>query len=398
MRLPVLLMLSAVSGAAATAPAHVMQTLRIHPGDRVPSTLVAAPLPADDSERTPLAFAWALDPERPLQPPGVQTAVSRGYSLQVDAAALRRGVALPLTAAEALIQVSPAPGARSLPGSALQLRGATGQPVPVRSAAAQTLLPDGVGVPTGTQVLRTGTHVAGVHALYATPARGRYVVQVMEPLSPLWLELQAPRTTLLAGGTTTVRARLHDDAAAPGARRTGMAGLYGQALLVAPDGRSWPQPLHPDTNGRLQVQVRVPTEGSALPALWELQVFTGAAGVLRDGRVAFAVAQPTARLSGQAAADPLRRRIVLPVQVAAPGRYEVRGTLYATGRDGQPRPVAQGHAAAWVGTPGNTTLVLGFGTVPLPPGFSAPYELRDLQLHDQSRLAPLESRAAPLRF
>ena len=43
-------------------------------------------------------------------------------------------------------------------------------------------------------------------------------------------------------------------------------------------------------------------------------------------------------------------------------------------------------------------LVLPFGQVPLPSGFGAPYELRDLRLQDQSRMAPIESRALALRF
>ena len=43
-------------------------------------------------------------------------------------------------------------------------------------------------------------------------------------------------------------------------------------------------------------------------------------------------------------------------------------------------------------------LVLPFDQAALPAGFGAPYELRDLQLQDQSRMAPIESRALALRF
>jgi hypothetical protein len=34
----------------------------------------------------------------------------------------------------------------------------------------------------------------------------------------------------------------------------------------------------------------------------------------------------------------------------------------------------------------------------LPRGYAAPFELRDLQLQDQSRMAPIESRAVAVRF
>ncbi|KAG0923616.1 hypothetical protein G6F32_014210 [Rhizopus arrhizus] len=130
----------------------------------------------------------------------------------------------------------------------------------------------------------------------------------------------------------------------------------------------------------------------------QLQVFAQADGVLRDGKVAFAVARPTARFSGQATPDPASRQVALPLQVAAAGRYEARGTLYATARDGQLKPVAQAHAAAWFDGPGAGQLVLPFDQAALPAGFGAPYELRDLQLQDQSRMAPIESRALALQF
>ena len=91
-------------------------------------------------------------------------------------------------------------------------------------------------------------------------------------------------------------------------------------------------------------------------------------------------------------------QVALPLQVAAAGRYEARGTLYATARDGRMKPVAQAHAAGWFDGPGAGQLVLPFGEAALPAGFGAPYELRDLQLQDQSRMAPIESRALALRF
>jgi hypothetical protein len=72
--------------------------------------------------------------------------------------------------------------------------------------------------------------------------------------------------------------------------------------------------------------------------------------------------------------------------------------MHASTADGQLKPVAQAHAAAWFEGPGQGTLVLPFDQAALPAGFGPPYELRDLQLQDQSRMAPIESRAAALRF
>jgi len=224
------------------------------------------------------------------------------------------------------------------------------------------------------------------------------VVQVLEPNSPVRLEVQASQAQVLAGGNVQLQARLLEDGASAAALRTRRGSLGGEALLVAPDGRSWPQRLLRTTDGSLRAQVRIPAEASNTQGLWELQVFAQADGVLRDGKVAFAVARPTARFVGQAMPDPSSRQVSLPLQVAAAGRYEARGTLYATAANGQLQPVAQAHAAAWFDGPGRGALVLPFDQAALPAGFGAPYELRDLQLQDQSRMAPIESRALSWRF
>ncbi|MBU2048577.1 MAG: DUF4785 domain-containing protein, partial [Gammaproteobacteria bacterium] len=164
-----------------------------------------------------------------------------------------------------------------------------------------------------------------------------------------------------------------------------------------PDGRSWPVPLVAARDG-LRAQVTVPQDIGTAQGLWELQAFVSADGVQRDAKVAFAVAQATARFQGQVEADASRREVRLPLQIGAPGRYEARGTLYATGPDGTLRPVAQAHSAAWFATVGAGELRLPFASVALPSGYAAPFEVRDLQLQDQSRMASIESRAVAVRF
>lgn len=393
------LLAAAVLAVLSTASAQAAQPLRVAAGDQIPAGLVAAPLLADESEHAPLAFAWALDPAQPLQAPGPQAAISRSYWQQVDGAELQRGLELPLSAPDAVIQLSPAPGARALPASALQVRDPAGRSSVARSVDARQLQDAGMPVSDGSSMLRTGTtSAAGAYRLQSAQAQGRYVVQVLEPNSPLRLEVQASQAQVLAGGNVQLQARLLEDGASAATLRTRRGSLGGEALLVAPDGRSWPQRLLRTTDGSLRAQVRIPAEASNAQGLWELQVFAQADGVLRDGKVAFAVARPTARFVGQAMPDPASRQVSLPLQVAAAGRYEARGTLYATAANGQLQPVAQAHAAAWFDGPGRGALVLPFDQAALPAGFGAPYELRDLQLQDQSRMAPIELRALALRF
>jgi hypothetical protein len=393
----------AVASALFALPLHAAQPLQAARGtDQVAPRVERAPMPDATIERAPVSFAWALDPDQALSAPAPFTALSRSYWNTVDAATLQRGVELPLTAADAVIQVSPVQGARALDVEQLQVRDPAGVLAVDKVVDAQQLRAAGMGVGEGTAMARTGASAAvGTYRLQAPQAQGRYVVQVLEPNSPISLQLQADRQQVLAGGTVVLSARLQHDggttalAAGRSVARALPAG--GEALLVAPDGRSWPVPLVAAKDG-LSARVTLPADVGQAQGLWELQAFVSAQGVQRDAKVAFAVAQPTARFSGQAEVDAARRQVRLPVQIGAPGRYEARGTLHATGPDGKLHPVAQAHSAAWFDAAGAGELLLAFDTVALPRGYAAPFELRDLQLQDQSRMAPIESRAVAVRF
>ena len=394
---------AAMAVALAALPLQAAQPLQAaRSTDQVPTRVESAPLPADAGERAPVSFAWALDPTQALADPAPFVAISRSYWEMVDGSALQRGVALPMTAPDAVIQVSPAPGARTLTPAQWQLRDPAGTLKVEQVVDSQQLQAAGMSVSAGTAMARTGkTAAAGTYRLQSAQAQGRYVVQVLEPNSPISLRLQGSRDHVLAGGTLTVNAQLVDDggSAQAGAARNLVRNLPagGEALLVAPDGRSWPVPLQVGKTG-LTAQVTVPQDVGNAQGLWELQTFISANGVQRDAKIAFAVAQPTARFSGQVQADASRRVLQLPLQVGAPGRYEARGTLYATGPDGHLRPVAQAHSAAWFETAGMGTLSLPFDSVALPKGYGAPFQVRALELRDQTRMAPIESRAVAVSF
>lgn len=393
----------AVAAAVFAVPVQAAQPLQPARGtDAVAPKVERAPMPDATIERAPVQFAWALDPNQALTAPAPFAALSRSYWDTVDAASLHRGLELPLTAPDAVIQVSPVQGARVLEVEQLQVRDPSGAQALDKVVDTQQLRAAGMGVNEGSAMARTGASTAvGTYRLQASQAQGRYVVQVLEPNSPIALQLQADRQQVLAGGRVTLSARLQNDggsaALAAGRSVARVLPAAGEALLVAPDGRSWPVPLVAGKDG-LRAQVTIPEDIGQAQGLWELQAFVTAQGVQRDAKVAFAVARPTARFSGQAEVDAVQRLVRLPLQIGAPGRYEARGTLYATGPGGTLRPVAQAHSAAWFESAGAGELTLAFDSVALPSGFTAPFELRDLQLQDQGRMAPIESRAVAVRF
>ena len=153
-----------------------------------------------------------------------------------------------------------------------------------------------------------------------------------------------------------------------------------------------------DEDGKARLQI--PDDAGSEPGLWEVQLSAGAyadgTSVQRDARTAVEVTRPTAKLGGGYAFNAAAVRFDLPVQVAATGRYEVRGTLFATGPDGVSRPVSQAHMANWL-KPGRRNLALSFGRVNVPMGYGAPYELRFLELKDQTRMGTLDTRELALR-
>lgn len=368
-------------------------------GDRTSGGVVSAPLPAGQFEREPVQFAWALDPSDAVSAPMVEVMESRSFWRTVEAAELQRGVEVELSAPGAVIQLSPAAGARALPAQSLKVRDAANRVMDTRQFESAQLQQAGMAVAPGTQLLKLESGDIGRYRLQAADGQGRYVLQVLEPNSPVVLRARTDRAVAFAGSRISLQVDMDgaQSAAASLAQRLARAPLVGQGLLVAPDGRTWDVPLQAGRGGGLSSTVALPAEGSDAPGLWELQLFTEQAGIARDTRLAFAVARPTARIAGSIRAANLAD-LRFPLQVGAPGRYEVRATLFATGSDGQLRPVAQGHSAAWFNAAGAGQLRLSFAGVALPAGYGAPYELREVELHDQSRMAPIERRARALRF
>ena len=362
--------------------------------DQQPSQLIAAPLPKGDFERQPVAVAWAMDPAAELSTQTPHLAQSREYWAAVDGSQLKSGFPLTTTAPGALVRISPEIRAKSGavdPGEVRLLR--NGQPLPAsafkRLATTEQLQKAGMDVSDGTVIVQLDDSVGqGRFQLQLGKASGRYLVHVFEPRSDLVLVAQSERGRLLAGDTVEVATSLQKGDSA-------LAGGVVQAQLVSPSGQSWPLAV---SKGKAIGQL--PLDADPTPGLWEVQLFAGAASkdgpVQRDARTAIEVSRPTARLGGGYAFDPGAVKFSLPVQVAAPGRYELRGVLYATGPQGALQPVAQAHSASWFDA-GERKLDLAFGPGNLPMGYGAPFELRFLELKDQTRLGTLETREVALR-
>lgn len=361
--------------------------------DQVPRYLVTLAMPARAvSERAPVQFSWALDPNAAIVADPKPAAVeSREYWQEVDGADLQRGVGVTTTSPGALIRVSPAADAAKVPADAVRVSRGGREVALAKRSGGEQLRAAGLAANDRTAVVQLAEDASpGRYDVRLAQARGRYVMHVYEPRSDVRMRAALSRDHALAGENGEIRVDLlRGDAR--------MKGAQGGALLVSPSGHSWPLSLTADGAGALRAKLPLPVDAESEPGLWEVQVFANAGDVQRDARTAIAVAQPTAKLDGSYRFDATALRFDLPVQAASPGRYEVRGTLYATGPGNALRPVAIAHSARWIEN-GAGTVALAFNRTDLPAGYGAPFELRDVELNDQTRLAPVERRTRVARI
>lgn len=396
----------AVAAALFAGSLHAADT-RLLPaaaGDLVPTRLVAEKsAPGGDIERAPVDFAWALDPAQPLHATAPYVATSREFWTTIDGAALQKGYAFQTTAPGALVRISPAGGSKNAALATrdltVRIDGRTLDPAIAlaHSADAEQLKAAGADFGDGTLVFRLAHAVgAGRVELGAKNASGRYLMHVFEPDSAVTLTLGADRDRALAGDTVRLSAQFDGAKGALAPQSIG-------GVVTAPDGRSIDVAFARGKDGRYHADVALPQDAGTGLALWEVHTFAvakdGGALVARDAKTSFAVSRPTARLGNDVsvAAKGTGVSVSLPVEAASAGRFEVRGVLYGSAKDGSLHPFAIAHAARWL-DPGHGTITLSFGADVMASGLGAPYELRDLSLNDQARLGQLETRARALRI
>lgn len=399
-----LLTLAIAAAMVASSASAAERLLPAAAGDLVPTALVASKAaPAAGVERAPVDFAWALDPAAALAAQAPYVAQSREFWSTIGAKRLQAGYTFPTTAPGALVRISPAAGNKSaaLRAGDLELR-IDGRSVDAAtairaSADAEQLKAAGAEFSDGTLVFQLAHEIgAGAVELRAKAASGQYLMHVFEPNSDVSLTLGADRDRALAGDTLTLNARFE---AGKGTVAPDSIG----GVVTAPDGRSIDVAFQRAKDGGYRADVTLPADAGNGLALWEVHTFAvakaGGVAVPRDAKTSFAVSQPTARLAGSASTTQKAGgvTVALPVQAASAGRFELRGVLYGTAKDGSMQPFAVAHAARWL-EPGTSDIALKFGSDVMHAGLGAPFELRDLSLNDQARMGLLETRARALRI
>lgn len=357
------------------------------------------------SESRAITYAWAADAGHVPAAAGNGVEVeSRQYWVDTTGRALERGVKLPVSAPGAVIRVSALEQGSELrldPGHmALAING---------QAIDRTAVE---GLATGDQMRREGMSVPRDSLAFRLPADGQagtlelnlagapadlpLVIHVHEADSP-WVARMASRSQNFLGGQPI------DFEVILSNGESEFAIEQIDAVMVGPNAaKSWTLSRNGDArrlHGRIDADTLV--EG---PGLYEAHVYANHVvdGVMvrRDLKLAFSVAPPIGRFTGEIgkldAASGFG--IGLEVEVAAAGRYQVNGELYATDAEGNLQPAAFMQSATEL-EPGTDVIDLE-----VDPGVLAgtsltpPMEIRNLQLLDQGRMYLLEERAQAIRI
>ncbi|MGB0513259.1 MAG: DUF4785 domain-containing protein [Wenzhouxiangellaceae bacterium] len=326
-------------------------------------------------------------------------AESRQYYIDTDGAELGRGIELPLTAPGAVIRVSAAGNASlSLDNVGLRHNGRDVRALGFTEASATGASLRGAGwsVPENTIAFRLDKRVgAGTLGLVVDGLRSDQpvLVHVFEPDSPYVARLELNRQAFLAGQTLEAALVVHHPGGQIIPRAAGMM-LRGDEDAIGNSMR----PRAADGVWEITTAARAAeVPGTLHEVQTHVDTVINGIRVRRDLSQAVAIAPAMARLTGDVE---IRREaglnLALGVETALQGRYQLRGTLYASDKRGQLQPVALAESAA-VLEAGRGHLGLQFDLdAARNAGYGAPFELRDLSLFDQGRLLLLEQRAVGL--
>lgn len=360
--------------------------------------------PGVDSESQAVQFSYALEAGASVSSDITAVAgESRGYQFDASADELAAGVPIHTTAPGAVIRVTSttrsiqsariggAASALNVEQFSLTVNGQT-----LAATEAFSLLADhdamtesGVGLGERSVGFRVDPrHTAGTMTLRnSSLSAGSYKVLIHEPDSPYVLRVLPSQANYLSGSSVSVRGELHADGQV-------LSASFAEGYLLSPLGQTTSIGFV-NRNAAVESSFAAPETVQA-PGLWEVFVAIRSqdAGlqVYRDARTAFAIATPTAGISGAGSLedDGEALRVSVPIAVACSGRYELRALISGTDVNGALQPLAVSHAAANLKQGGQIELSLPHQLLAQRADLHPPYVISDLRLMDQGRLGFLQ--------
>jgi len=332
---------------------------------------------------------------------------SRGYWWRVSASDLNKGINLDTSKPGVLVRISALDGGAAINPNELELDDNRGRRFNSTEAlkhivTAEKMVTAGTPFPRGTSSFRlAAARGMGRFVLRAPGLKSsekQYHVEVQEDGSDIILSLQSNAARYSYGQSLTVDTRLVN-----GQGEVQLQSLTGS--LRSPTGKSLP--LNFQRKGRGSFSARLPSLQQFATGTGLLEAQVVAEGIVngvmvrRNVKTVFAYSVPQARLTGKVTlsnSTAKKLNAVLDVEVANGGRYEVRGILYGMDKQGLQKPIMVSATAAWLEA-GNADLKLEFDhTLLTSSNLTGPYEVRDLQLLDQSRMGMLHRQEKGFPF
>lgn len=411
MKISKTLCLTAMALVAVGAHAENARLLTPAAGDLVSTELVAGvqKAMAPDVSHEAVTFTYALDPANEIRSEAAPSVTrSKEYFVEVGGDELRRGAAIYTTAPGALVRINPAvseqmkgrAAALAIDPSQLVVRTAAGDEMAAdramsRLVDAEQMKATGVPFAAGTTAFRLAPEVGVGTITIAAPglkSNAVYAVHVFDKESDVVLAMGSRSADYFHGQAMAVDARFEDAAGSFDADTM-------EGFVTAPGGQAWPVSFV-TRDGEFHAELPLDAAAGAGPGLWELHMVArgerDGLTVMRNASTAFAAHVPTAALDGTVRLHKTAGLSVeLGVEVAAAGRYEIRGVVYGTNAAGALVPFAAAHSADWLDTSGSLRLTVEPGLM-RDAGVGSPFEVRDLRLLDQGRMGVLHRQARGL--
>jgi len=212
----------------------------------------------------------------------------------------------------------------------------------------------------------------------------RYIINVKEKDSLYKLHLSTPSQSYSAGQLINFEANIKHES-------RNLSRGENTAFIKMPSGERKSVELV-NHNGQYQVTVPENFDGQRVGELYELHlastVFDNKVKVQRNDKFAFAITQPTARMTGNLVVN--KTAATVSLDVASEGRYEVSGIVYGKNNKGVLTQIMLSRSAYYL-SPGEQEVELRFDNDILrKSGITAPYSIKNLKLMDQSRMAVLQ--------
>lgn len=348
-----------------------------------------------NTNKESVSFSYVVDnrSEIQTQPTGYEEQ-SRAFKLSVSGSELNKGISLPVTSKSALIRIQPKSSAKGEKPIAMETIEIEQGGIVTKGDQAFEIFVSGEELQAAGIATDKSTSAMQMKSSFkpepvtirskSTVSDKQYFVHVQEKNSNKVLVMATKKPEVLQGEELDINLQLEG--------LSSEANLnYMNGNLVSPEGKRYPVELT-QKDGAIRLKADTTQAGSAAPGLWELQTSVeyqdGATLVRRDGRLAFALSAKTARYNSDVnihkISDSNSFKVELQVETYTPGRYEA--SVMVTGAESE--SAIQVMAAKWLDASDTITLTVD-EEILSESGISAPYQLRNLTLKDQTRMSTL---------